>query len=317
MAAKNSKRSAPVNPFESTLFGRTVSHAAMRRAMAAANKRDDSLNSARERARLYGESYKARLDAQKRLKKDLTHPADITDLRKVGDELAKRKVLAPAVAKGQGGILAGSYSLRIAPEYEFGDIFMAGSDPNDSRNSAFAHRGNGGLGFAMLADQTRGSAFTDPFTHLPGRNILTRVQLGTFFIPLFAPGELRADVSPALSFAWWTVSTGMPAWTFGQISLQFLGFRFDGSLETSIIGGSNQLWDRHTTDLEFDLGSLTTPMTLFANTDGVHFYLIFVECLGFAQSFGKDAQASVAGGIINCVLPFIDIDFRYIPVLHP
>jgi hypothetical protein len=317
MAAKNKKRSVPINPFESTLLGRTISPAAMERAVAAASNLDKSLKSIGERARLYSEAYKLRLDAQKQLKREATPLADITDLRKVADEVAKRKVVAPKVTRVPGGILTGSYVLRITPPYAYSDTLMYGSDPADTRNSAVANAGDGELGFTMLADLTRGTPFTDPFSRLPGRNIQIAARLGVFFFPLFAQGLLRAEVPPALSYAWWTVSTGMPAWTFGQIALWLMGFRLDGTLDTFIGGSGYQPWDKHTTDLEFDWGSFNSPMTLYANTDGGHFYLIYLECVGMAQSFGRDAQASVAGGMMNCALPYVDIDFQYTPIFNP
>lgn len=287
--------------------GRAIPPAVMRRAMTEANGRLQGL--AKEKIRLYREAGKYRRKLRQPV--DGRYPAvarDVKGLREIGNRLAKRKVIAPALVKPVPGILSGSYSLRLTPVYDYGNLNYF---PHNSRNSAFARRRTGELGFNMLAERKGADAFVS-------------ISLGAFFIPMFGPAHLRASINPALSFAWWIISTGAEAITLALMDFRISPYKFDGTYDVNVhptSSGTRDLWfEQIGLDLDFDFGSISdNPMNAAVDVDTDHFYLIQLECLGQAFSFGTDKPGftGVAGGILNATLPYIDLDLQWIPVAAP
>jgi hypothetical protein len=289
--------------FEISRAGRIIPSAVMHRAIADAKVRQDGLIG--EQIKLYRETEKYRSELRKRTNKEPALIHSVAGLRGVVDKIAKRQIVAPSAARPRPGILAGSYSLRLTPGYDYGEVVTTGFGPNDPRNSGFVNRQTGELGLKILADKA-----------LNVGNPHVRMQLGAFFIPMFGPARLQASIAPALSFAWWTVSTGPEAMTWGSISFLFLGYRFDGTFETVSSLDYQQIWYKVTNDLEFDLGSNSTPMSTTGEIDTDHFYLIRVNVNGLASCSGLPPQSSVAGGILNMTLPYIDLDLKLVPVVQ-
>jgi len=275
--------------------GQTIPPAVLRAALADAKARSGGIG--KEKLGLYREADRYR-------RKEAA--PDLAGLRRIGDRIAKRKVVAPPVARSAGAIVAGSYTLRLTPGYDFGAIH---SSPQDARNTAFVHRLTGNLGLSMYAERRGHDAFGS-------------VSIGAFFVPMFGPARLRASINLPLSFAWWTISTGVTAVTLGMLSFDIATFRRDGTRVPSVHrtgGGFKVVWfNQIGIDLDFDFGSISdNPMTAGVEVDTDHFYLISLQCFGQAFSNGEDKPGFTAnaGGILNATLPFIDLDLELIPVV--
>jgi hypothetical protein len=284
--------------------GHKISPTAMRRALATVN--DGRLEViAKEKIRLHRAGDKPFSKLRPSLGNKNPAVATASErLQKVSKALAKRRVKAPPRAGLQGGLLSAAISLRITPGYDFGDV---SSVPHDAFNSSFVHRSYGRMGFRMFAENQDQSAFA-------------RVSLGAFFIPMFGPAHLRADVNPSISFAQWVVSTGMTAVTLALLSFRVDAFKPNGQLDANVhsIGTGNTLWFQQLgIGAELDLDTISNPMRATIDVDTNHFYLIRLACLGQAFSQGTDKPGFTAssGGILDLLLPSIDLDVRLIPIV--
>jgi hypothetical protein len=299
---KSKNRIADIGARELARGGRTIPPAVMRSAKE--NTKTRVAGVSKETLRLCREAAAFRRKLQKPLdRKDPQVAHAVAGLRGIGDRLAKRKVLAPAAARLTPGIIAGSYSLRLTPGYDYGDVNVVAPD---SRNSAFVQRSIGALGFEI---------YTDNPNVLPFAN----ATIGSFFFPMFGPARMRASINPTLAYAWWTVATGSDALTLAVMSMNVYSILPDGTYVPNVNetgGGIKSIWYNQDQQglLEFGVQSVSdNPMTAGVDVDTDHFYLITLECLGEAFSLTTDGFTSVAGGILNMMLPYIDIDVQLIP----
>jgi hypothetical protein len=316
MASKRKKLPPIANPLEHTLFGRTISPVDRAASLEAIKKLGDPLKLAGQRALLGAEVHKLRLAARARQNRPAAPVADIAGIREIARKVLKRKLIAPASVGMPGGLLEGSYRVRHTPPYDYD---FPSINATDKLNSVVADSGTGELGFSVFADLTHGLAFTDPANGLPCRFVWPLPWVGIYFVPVYAPGELSISLSPTLGYAWWTESTGMPVQTFASFRARIVGFPFGNPLRPEVFANSQliELWDTSTADYQFDWGSATYPMTVSTPTDGTHYYMIYLEFEGQVRSYGTGAQASRAAAAINCLLPYIDVDFRYVPTVKP
>ncbi len=290
--------------------GKSVPENLIRRYVDGTKRRVEEL--VKEKSRLYEEAAKYRSKLRKPSArndgKDPEAARAVERLRKFTARLQKRRVIAPTVAKLTPGIMAGAYSVRLTPPYDFANIFISAGSPTAAGNSAFAHRRAGEMGWSISAATKE------------NQNPVAITEIGVFFIPMFGPAILRAGVNPADSFAWWINSLGDVASTDAFMSCGITAFRKDGTQDFSVpsTGGSIPLWSERDGDvLKFDFGSNSdNPMSASMEVDTHHFYLVSVRCLGVAFARGWQGKfASQSGGIASITVPFIDLDLRLIPVV--
>ncbi|HKT80951.1 MAG TPA: hypothetical protein VJP86_12075 [Vicinamibacterales bacterium] len=286
---------------------RKVSAAALRRAMATVNTRMAA--DATRQISLYRELSKHRsrvrtaLDRAGRDRLAVRAAVNGDRARKIGKLLARHTV-APVVPFTPG-IFDAATVLRLTPGYDLGSIQ---SFPKNARNSAFVHRRTGEMGFDVFAERH-------------GEDASATIALSAVFIPSTGPAHLKATISPSISFAFWTISTGTVAITLALKSFSISPFRFDGSFDVNVPttgGGFNTIWFKQIgIDLDFGFGTEETPMHASADVDTNHFYVIGLECIGQAFSAGDDRPGftSNAGGILRASLPFIDLELRSIPIV--
>ncbi|HTE39790.1 MAG TPA: hypothetical protein VK629_03120 [Steroidobacteraceae bacterium] len=300
--AKNKRTPAADTALDLAHGGRRISPAAMKRALGSISTRSRITSPDKLKLSLEAEEHRQKLRAP--LGRDAAKA--FAGMDRIANGIAKRKLKAPAVKIPAGGLLGGSYSLRLTPGYDFGDLKAF---PNNGRNKAFVRRSTGNMGCTVVSESKDDWA-------------TAVITLGAFFIPLFGPARVRASINPSLVFASWVNSTGAHATTLAQMRFTVSAHKPDGSLDLNVhpTGALKSLWFMDVgIGLDFDIvNSPDNPMQASVDVDTNHFYLYRLECLAealsFAQKGNKDFKSN-CGGILDVQLPFISLDLQTIPVI--
>ena len=231
--------------------------------------------------------------------------------RAMAAKLAKRKLIVPRTSLEVGGVLAGSYSVRLAPPYDYASTQPYTSNPEET---ASANRFAGQMGCSASTFEVEGSSFLG-----------AQASIGSFFFPPFGPGILQARANPALTFSWLVENVqtdgfvGLPA-SLGLLSLGIIGYR-----GTQIGPSSSQLVSLWGEDIDLELGEFgvkfdfesigNNPLATQLDVDTDHFYLVYVNCFCLAQANGWQATRTLASASLSVTLPSISLGLQLVPVL--
>ena len=221
-------------------------------------------------------------------------------------ERAKRKLAVPVLPVQLGGILAGTYTLRVTPPYDLAstDTSIGFGSP---ALSATAGRNSGQMSCFVVSDVAAASGGTAMAT------------LGVLFTPRFSPAILSASANPAISFFWWVNAQPTPqchaadsraSVLFGIISVK--GLSVDGESEQDL-----PLWDEPITFCEennFDFGTRQSSLSAQMDVDSSHSYIVFLTCFSSALADSWPGSRAVAN--LAVTLPSITLDVRAIPILE-
>lgn len=287
------------------LGGQQIPLAVQRRILADAKNRLDAI----DRQAFDRDKMRLRREAQKYRNK-VVAPPNLKDpqvaraaeqMRRFAVGISRKKLVVPSVTAATAGILDAGYSLRLAPKYDFASV---STFPEfNFAGTGFAHRNNGVIGVTAMAAGTR--------------QALVRARVGSFFIPMFGAGTLRATASPAFSFAWTANALGAQAFTTGKMSFAILSYRRNGDGDASAVAvDSRMVWFVDgLTGVQFDFAlDAGTAMTVSAKVDSEHFYLVSLSCEALAFLNGSSlTPMHLASGALNATLPYIDLDVRLRP----
>lgn len=219
------------------------------------------------------------------------------------ERLAKHKLVTPVRPRDIGGILAGSYSVKVVPPYDFAfqDTSVGFGNPDVS---ATGDKNSGQMSCYIVSD-----------TQAPSGATASSV-LGVFFIPRFPLATLRVSVDPALAFFWWVNATPTPdchfAWSRARLCVAIEGF-LDGQNNHD-----KTLWDdpvRFCGQNDFDFGSIPDePLSTQLKVDSSHFYVVSLMC--WCQVMGDVWPGSRGVASLAVTLPSFTLDVQAIPILE-
>jgi hypothetical protein len=211
----------------------------------------------------------------------------VDGLRGISGRLARRKLIAPRVAREAPAILTGLLGVRVTPPYDYADAFD-GIGFGSPELSALADKNSGQMSFTIVADD---DAPSDGYAY---------AAMGIFLRPLFGPAILRAWANPAFAFSWWTnsISASAPAGSFALGGLQIIG-------ETDSVSQHLPLWHvNESQELSFDFGSNPGyPLVVEMNVDVGQQYTLNVFCEGAVNASGW--PGSLAGSNLSINVPSI------------
>ncbi len=286
--------------------GKTVPEGLVRRRMADVKRRVKARFEEKNALQRQAAQYWSRI--QKPIGEDAEAARAVDGLRGIDERLAKRKLIVPAAPREVAGILAGSYSVRVTPPYDYafaGSSFVFPPVGNPD-SAASADKNSGQLSCSIATDHANPS-YGSPYA-----------EMGIYFHPLFGPAILRVWANPAFAFSWWanSISAASPAGSFGH-----------GWLEIWILqaGGSGPLywrfqdfasWDVYAKqELEFDFGS-NPGSAVFGQlqVDPSYVYGLSVSCE--CEATGSGWPGSLAGANLSITVPSITFEVDLMPVVE-
>ncbi|HMH17467.1 MAG TPA: hypothetical protein VK572_04890 [Burkholderiales bacterium] len=220
-------------------------------------------------------------------------------------KLAKRKLAAPKLAGEVGGILGGSFSVKVVPPFDYAYTipFLTAGNPSLVGS---ANKNTG---------QMSGSAVSD-FQNRSFGSMYT--EMGIYVRPTFSPSMLRVSASPAFSIEWWTNSL------YADSAVRSFGSGLLGIYaQQGEIGPSRgavsifDSWDQQATQqIQFDFGSNPhIPVSTQLEVDPSFSCVVFVSTTTHVETVGW--PGSLAGSMMSVTLPSITYELDLIPVLDP
>jgi hypothetical protein len=287
---------------ESSRRRKTVPEGLLRRRMAVV-KRDLTARLQQESAReRQAEKYWSQIQKPGRPVDDDPRVArSIDGLLAMHRTRAKRKLAAPRLPGGLGGILGGSFSAKVTPPYDYA---YSVSFPRSGRPilTGSANRNTGQLSGSAVTDQAAcfGSVYN---------------EMGIYLHPMFGPAILRLSASPAFSIEWWTNSlyADSTVLSFGEGRLGIYATQ-------GIIGPSRgaravfDSWDQEATQqILLDYGSNPhIPVSVELEVDPSFTCMLFIATVNRVSGVGW--PGSLAGSMMSVTLPSLSFELELIPV---
>jgi hypothetical protein len=212
-------------------------------------------------------------------------------LRRAASRVSGRKLKAPLVPRGIGGIL--DYTLSFTPPY---DYVLSDGDIDGPGNVRTANPYAGTLDW-NIEDETN-----DGFLHFG------MVEMGSFFFPPGNNSIVSVRSSPSYNWSWWIVSATRLAEVRCEVRVGLAGFR--GTREPSVEAGGVEVF-QFTSDggFQFDTGSATdVPLQRATVNLPADLYLAFVQIFGVVGVTQPDPGGAAVGAVLRATVPSIAVE---------
>jgi hypothetical protein len=222
-------------------------------------------------------------------------------------KLADRKLAAPKIPRGLGGILPGKISATVVAPFDYDltiPTVLAGNEPTLTGS---ADKNTGQMSVSCLTSTQHGFGGGSMYA-----------VVGIYFHPVTS-GTLTVYAAPRYSFQWWTnsVSPSSLVTSFGSGGLTIYGVDVASSTIKATAGNEFLRWDETETDqVLFGSGfDLQTPVSAHLEVGHTLVYLLFVEA--FTHVVGVGWPGSLAGAMMSVTVPSITYDFEISRVFAP
>jgi hypothetical protein len=234
------------------------------------------------------------------------------ELRAMGERLTRQAMADLASVRQIAGTLAGSYSAKITPPYDYAYAELRFPTTGRVQVTASANQNTGQLSCSMVTSSSP-PAKTDPYdiSGLPYTpNVATRhAEVGLYFRPMFGPAILRVSAAPAFAFSWWanSISADMAAVTRATGALAVWKPTGDLLEPVDLAEDDFVSWDVTATeqvnfDVESNPGGLASVQL---QVDPSNFYIVCVTCDCHVEGAGW--PGSLAGANLSITVPFITL----------
>jgi hypothetical protein len=258
----------------------------------------------KEKSAIQQQAAKYFSEIQKPLANVAGDSAAVAGLGRITDQLAKQKLVVPAIAKVAPGILAGSYTLRFAPPYTaYGNDTVSGDSYPVSGNPTVSTSAVPSLG------QFNSSVATDFKSPSEG---YAESLMGVHFRPMFGPATARIWFDSEIAFSWWVNSIGPQAMSEAHGLLQL--YQYDGAF-TFLTEREFTGWrETAQNQLNFDFGSTPGPTWyLESPVSPSHFYFVTMRLR--CRASGAGWPGSLAGANLSITVPSITVEVTMNPIV--